>query len=267
MVHPPSDQISKRNVVLVTAALALLGFVLEIGPVAGIFPSVLAALGLEIPALGFIPYLTLAASAALGLHWGEDEPKPKEPPTPEQPAMRAPEGEMVETRARVRPELHQSRMFLLALGGYMLLKGISLTIMWPQGELYDLPGAFTFGFFYLALSWLVLWQFLRWHAQRRKWIRIQQELLGGDVTRLVAVILLLRPLIFFYKVLSQGLTFTSPQVILDSVMHLVVIAAAAVLWSARPLHLRRTLISLFAVGAVFVLLTILRGVLEGMRLI
>ena len=55
----------------------LIGFVLEIGPVAGIFP-VVVALSLELPTLGFLPYLALAASAAVGLHLSEEEPTPKE---------------------------------------------------------------------------------------------------------------------------------------------------------------------------------------------
>ncbi len=269
MSDQPSDQISKLRLVYITALLSLLGFVLEIGPVAGVFPQVLAALMLELPTLGFLPYLALAASAAVGLHLGEDEPKPKEPPKPEQPAIQAPEGEMAGERVRVRPDLHQLRMLFTAMGGFVLLKALNLAMMWPHaGGQYNLVLAFEFGFLFTTLGWFVMWQFLRWYAQRRKWVRLQQELVGGDVTRVIAVVILIKPIIYFiYTFGIQRLLPNRPQVILDILLYLAVVAGAVVLWNARPLSFRRTLIGLFIVGALIVVLTVLRALLERAGLV
>jgi len=262
-----SDQTAKTHLVLITAALSLIGFVLEIGPVAGIFP-VIIGLSLELPTLGFLPYLALAASAAVGLHMSEDEPTPKEkkPETPE--VQPTPEGEMVGQRVRVRPELAQMRMVFTALGGYALLKGINLALMWPlattqgSGILPEqLLSAFQFGFVYVALGWFVLWQFLRWYAQRRKWVRLQEELVGGNVTRVVALVILIKPVINILLLVKDSHTL-SPLLITEVLPNLAVMVGAWLLWSARPVTMRRTIVGLLTTGGVIVLLTIARSFIE-----
>ena len=259
-----SDQTAKLYLVLMTAALALIGFVLEIGPVAAVFPSVLTALALELPTFGFLPYLALAASAAVGLHLFEEEPTPKEKP-PATPGQPLPEGEAVGQQVRVRPELHQSRMFFTALVGYALLKGVNLALMWQPAQAagINLLRAFSFGFVYVALGWFVMWQFLRWYARRRKWIRLQDELVGGDVTRIIAVVALINPVIFVVRDMVLQRLALSPPVITNLLLHLSLMAMAALLWYAHPVILRRTVAGLFAVGGAIILLTILQAILNG----
>jgi hypothetical protein len=259
----PTDQTVKMHLVLITAALSLVGFVLEIGPVAGIFP-VMVGLSLELPTLGFLPYLALAASAAVGLHISEEEPTPKEkkPETPD--VQPTPEGEMV--GQRVRPELAQMRMAFTALGGYALLKGINLALMWPLAAQYgvaqeQLISAFQFGFVYTALGWFVLWQFLRWYAQRRKWVRLLEELVGGNATRIVAFVILIKPLINILNLIREGYTL-NPLIITEVLLNLAVVAAAALLWSARPVTMRRTVMGLLTTGGVIVLFTVLRAFIQ-----
>jgi len=262
----PSDQTAKLRLVSITAALSLVGFVLEIGPVAGVFPSVFLGLALELPTLGFLPYLALAASAAVGLHLSEEEPTPKEK-KPETPNVQpTPEGEMVGQQVRVRPELHQLRMVFTALGGYALLKGLNLALMWPQAIRYGIgPGqllyAYEFGFVFVALGWFVMWQFLRWYAQRRKWVRLQEELVGGNVTQLIAVFILIKPFVNILTMILQRIT-PNPLVITAILLNLAVAAAAWLLWTARPVTMRRTVVGLLTTGGIIVLLTILRAIAE-----
>ncbi|HEY3378721.1 MAG TPA: hypothetical protein VGL77_14635 [Armatimonadota bacterium] len=265
----PTDQTLKLRIVYLTAALSLVGFVLEIGPVGGVFslanagPTVWGALTLELSTLGFLAYLALAASAAVGLHLTETEPTPKEDkPDSRTPLEATSDGPPPEkARTRVRPELHQLRMLFTALGGYALLKGISLALMWPQATQSGIsPGALVraleFGFIYVALGWFVLWQFLRWYALRRRWIRLQDELLGVDVNRIIAVVLLIKPVVFFLTLALRGEPGTPLLLLMSALLHLAVVAAAALLWFAHPLTLRRTLIGLSATGAAIVLLTL-----------
>jgi len=263
---PPkqTDQTVKTYLVLITAVLSLIGFALEVGPVAGIFPTILVGLSLELSTLGFLPYLALAASAAVGLHLTEEEPTPKEkkPEAPE--AQPTPEGELV--GERVRPELHQMRMVFTALGGYAVLKGLNLVLMWSLAPRYSvstgqLLSAYEFGFVYVALGWFVMWQFLRWYAQRRKWVRLREELVGGNVTQVVALVILIKPFIIFFNMIRLGFTFNS-LVITTVLLNLAVVAGAWLLWIARPVTLRRTVVGLFTTGGVILLLTIIRAVIE-----
>ncbi|HOF89800.1 MAG TPA: hypothetical protein PLZ36_17110, partial [Armatimonadota bacterium] len=216
-----TDATRKYRIVLIVGALSLIGFVLEVGPLGGVFslansgPPVASALTLELAALGFLAYLALAASAAVGLHLGEEEPKPKEkddaerrPPEPVIGTVEMPhKPEGAAEGVRVRPDLHQLRMFFTALAGYSLLKGISLSLMLGAAAPYGiglaaLLRAFSFGLTVIAIGWFLLWQFLRWYAQEQRWVRLQDELVGGDVFRAVAAVLLLKPAIFLYGLLA-----------------------------------------------------------------
>jgi len=255
------------HLVLIIAVLALIGFVLEIGPVAGVFPTILVGLSLELSTLGFLPYLALAASAAIGLHLSEDEPTPKEkkPETSEAPQP-TPEGEMVGQRVGVRPDLHQMRMIFTALGGYAVLKGLNLALMWPLARNYSvtqaqLISAYEFGFVYVALGWLVMWQFLRWYAQRRKWVRLQEELVGGNVTQVVALFILIKPIINIGFIILQRIT-PNPQLVIAILLNLTLIAAAWLLWTARPVTMRRAMVGLLTLSGVIILLTIIRALIE-----
>jgi len=263
-----NDQLAKTHLVLITAVLALVGFVLEIGPVAGaVFPTIAIALALELSTLGFLPYLALAASAAVGLHLTEEEPTPKEKKSevPEAPQP-TPEGEMVGQRVRVRPDLHQMRMIFTALGGYAVLKGLTLALMWPQATVHygilpeQLLYLFQFGFVYVALGWLVMWQFLRWYAQRRKWVRLQEELVGGNVTQVVALFVLIKPVINIGNIVVRF--SPTPSLVIAILLNLAVIAAAWLLWAARPVTLRRTVVGLLTVGGVIILLTVIYAILK-----
>jgi len=259
----PGDQTVKSYLVLITAVLALVGFVLEIGPVAGVFPSVLTGLEMELPTSGFLPYLALAASAAIGLHLTEDEPTPKEEKPERAEGQPTPEGEMIGTRTRVRPEIHQLRMVVTALGGFALLKGVNLVLLWPSAQAagINLPLTFRFGLFYMALAWLVMWQFLRWFAQGRKWIRLQDELVGGNVTRVVAPLILIAPLLYVISLLTQRMVLT-PPVITTILLQLTLVAAAAFLWYAHPRALRRTIFGLLLLGGLIFVLTGMHAMVE-----
>ena len=267
-----SDQAVKFRLVLLAAAFALVGFVLELGPVGGVFSlmnkheRIIDALSIELSAFGYLAYLALAASAFVGLHPTEVEPTPKEPPPGEPSLKAAGKGEVAGEQIRVRPELHQMRMIFIALGGYALLKGISLNLMAQNGvDITMRLQLFKFGFVYVALAWFVMWQFLRWFAQRRRWVRLQAELVGADITRVVAIIILLAPA-FFAIELAYGTVKTQTTLLLPTLLlYLVVVAASLLLWRARPLTLRRTVIGLLVCGAVIVLLTCVLGVLEAER--
>ncbi|MHB9026193.1 MAG: hypothetical protein ACYC7E_18805 [Armatimonadota bacterium] len=263
----PSDQAIKQRVVLVTALLSLVGFVLEVGPVGSAFQPAWIGFAIELRGLGFLPYLALAAAAAVGLHFSETEPRPKEPP-PESGPVPAVSNGAVGERVAVRPELHQFRMFLTALGGYVVLKGIAFAFMWPyasQNYLVDagtLLEAFRFGFLFMALSWFVLWQFLRWIAIRQRWIRLQEELVGGDVVRMIAVIIVLEPIYYLVKAVLLGELSALPQIILALLLHLMLVPVAYFLWTARPVNLRRTVIGLLSTGGVIAVLTVILVIVE-----
>lgn len=264
---------------MMAGAFALIGFFLEIGPIGGAFSLVLGsipvatALTLELSSLGFLAYLALAASAAVGLHLGETEPKPKkqagedeEAPAPERIELGT-EGDAVGERVRVRPELHQMRMFFTALGGYAALKGISLLFMAPAAQEFGIgPGvlskAFSFGFFFVAFGWYLLWQFLRWYAQEKEWVRLQDELVGGDVSRAVAVVILLKPLMFLVNLALQRIEWSLLLSPLALLLQATLIAGAVLLWFARPATLRRTLYGLAITGGVAIFLTLALAVLE-----
>jgi hypothetical protein len=276
-----TDQVVKTRIVLLTAAFALVGFFLEIGPVGDVFslsnkgPTVFTGLTLECATLGFLAYLALAASAMLGLHLYEEEPMPKDekegepPPAPVLPV--AGMGDAAGAAVRVRPELHQLRMLLTALGGYVLLKGITLVLLWPlaqqsrltQSNLFQLT---EFGFVYTALSWFMLWQFLRWYARRRKWIRLQDELVGNDINRIIALAFFIKPAIYFVTAAWRSELSFSPLGVLTMLLNLTLVAIAAILWVARPYTLRATVIALAVTGGVIVLLTLVLGGVE-MRMI
>jgi len=265
----PSDQTLKWQLVLLTAAFALVGFVLELGPVGGVFSlinggrPIADGASIELQALGFLAYLALAASAIVGLHPNEDEPTPKEPP-PGEPALKsANENETAGEQVRVRPELQQMRMIFTALGGYTLLKVISLMLMTHLGlnPAARLP-LFNFGFFYTALGWLVLWQFLRWYAQRRRWVRLQAELVGADITPIVGVVIILEPLFFLISLASGRLHGSGTLLLLTGLLQLTILIAAAFLWFARPLTLKRTVTSLLICGGVIVVLTVMMAIIE-----
>ena len=264
-----SDQMVKLRLVLLTAAFALVGFVLEIGPVGGVFSLVnkhlhiLEALSIELQTCGFLAYLALPASAFFGLHPMEEEPTPKEPPPGEPSLETGGHGEAAGEQVRVRPEFHQMRMIFIALGGYTLLKGISLIFMTrfnlnPAERLH----LFNFGFFYVALAWLVMWQFLRWFAQRRRWVRLQAELVGVDITGIVAVLLMLVPLLFLINLIRGAVSAPLSLQIPTVLLYMTIAAASTVLWFARPFSLRRTIIGLLVCGGVMVLLTVALALLE-----
>lgn len=274
-----TDKTVKWRIVLLTAAFALIGFVLEIGPVAGIFslvnngPAISAALTMELTALGFLAYLALAASAIIGLHISENEPLQQEqheaahgerPPSP-MAGKGVPARE--QTQVRARPELHQLRMLFTALGGYAVLKWISLLLMGPaaqrnglsQGALLHL---FQFGFMFVALGWFVLWQFLRWYAQQRKWIRLQNELLGVDVTRILAIIILFQPVMFLITSATRGTLLVGALGVVTLLLEATVVALAVILFLARPSRLRRTLIGIGVTGGIIVVLTVIMAFAE-----
>lgn len=269
-----SDQTLKIRIILLAAAFSLLGFVLEIGPVGGVFslsnsgPTVAAAFTLELMAGGFLAYLALAASAAVGLHPSEEEPTPKkEQPAGEKPqAVSTSEQPQENVRERVRPELHQLRMLFTAMGGYVVIKGISLALMTifahPNLTSGQYIRLFQFGFVFIALSWFVLWQFLRWFAQEKRWIRLQDELVGADVTRIIAVVILFRPFIFLVTALTRGTLLFTAMGMTTLLIHLSLVAIAIILWFARPTTLRRTLVALGTTGGIVVLLTIVLAIIE-----
>ena len=257
----PSDQTIKLHIVLITAALALVGFFLEIGPVGGAFLLVSLGLTVELPALGFLPYLALAGAAAVGLHLTETEPLPKEQPpmVPGQPVVS--QAETASAYTSVRPELHQMRMLFTAMGGYVVLKSLNLALMAPNHLGPDqLVSAFEFGFIYVALGWFILWQFLRWTAQQRRWIRLQEELVGADVSRFLAVVILAKPVSFFVITTLKPLQDVLP--VFTLLLNLAIIVAAILLWYARPETVRRTITGLLAVGGSIIVLTIARAVME-----
>ncbi len=261
------DRQRKLQLVLITAAFSLVGFLLEVGPVSGVFTSPALGLSLELPALGFFAYFALAASAAVGLHLGEDEPIVRKPEEEEAtPSTR----EAVRERVRVRPEMHQLRMFFTALGGYTVLKAISLLALAPAASLYniganDLMRVFIFGFAFVALSWFVLWQLLRWYAESRGWTRLRDELIGGSVTPMIAVVLALKPLIFFVNSLRQHQLFTGPRSTLIIVLHLLVLILAVLLWRVRPATLRSTTIGLLATGGAIAVMTVLLAIVDHLQ--
>lgn len=264
----PSDQTLKLSIVLATGVLALTGFFLEVGPVGGAFQLALLGFQIELPALGFLAYLALAASAVVGLHISEKEPVAKEEEA-EAPTAKPGQGEAARERVRVRPELHQLRMFITALGGFVLLKSLSIALMWQTSlarspvTLSQLIQAFQFGFFFTALGWFVLWQFLRWYAERRRWERLQRELVGANVTRIIAVVVLIKPLVYFISFALNSLPPASmEQRSLALLLHLAVVFGAVVLWAARPRRLRQAVIGLFITEAIIIALTVYLAVAE-----
>lgn len=271
-----SDQTVKWRIVLLTAALGLIGFVLELGPVAGVFPlasqgpSVFTGLSIELISLGFLAYFSLAASAAIGLHPTEEEPTPKKEPPPKAatptPSPATGEGESIQEHVRARPDLHQLRMLVTALVGYILLKALSLFFAWLLVDnrltQTQIALAFRFGFFYILICWFLLWQFLRWYAWRRRWIRLQEELIGMDVARVMAVVILIVPIFYIISALWKGDLFNGPLNVLALLLHLTLIAFSIILWFATPIKLKRTIIALTITGGVVIILTFILAMLE-----
>jgi len=279
----PSDQHIKLRIVLYCALFGLLGFLLEVSPVGGVFgsslggPPVFTAFTWELQSLGFLAYLALAAAAAVGLHLAEKEPVPKEPeekkqdgdaaqrqPSPFAPEMPEAPDVAERTYPRVRPETHQLRMMASALLGYSALKWMSLTLMGQRFglDLGHLSRLFETGLIFTALGWLLLWQFLRWYAAERQWIRLQEELIGGDVARPVALAILIKPLLFAYAVLANPLLVAGTRGLLVILLYLSLSALAVILWHARPGQLTRTLSTLAGAGIVFFLITLALGIVE-----
>lgn len=283
-----TDATRKYRIVLIVGALALTGFFLEAGPVGGAFGlynaslPVNTALSLEMAALGFLVYLALAASAAVGLHLGEEEPKPKpkakddeerEPIVPVIGTVEMPpEPEGAAEQVGARPELHQMRMFFTALAGYAVLKGISLTLMYgAMAQSIANPAvvslkAFTFGLLFTAIGWFLLWQFLRWYAQEKSWVRLQAELVGGDVFRAIAVVLLYKPAVFLFRLATHQVDIAGLPLLLTGLLFLTLVAAAVLLWTSRPTTFRRTLAGLGVTGGVAAALTLALALVERMYL-
>jgi hypothetical protein len=269
---PPNkvdDRIIKLRLVWVAAFLGLAGFVLEIGPVGGVFPRVSDALALQLPTLGFLAYLTLAASAAVGLHLGQREGGPPDDPDEAPPVPTPAEGktDVPPARTPVRPEVHQGLMIITALGGYVVLKGASLLAMWPSlgaanltvGQLWH---AFRFGFFFILLAWLLLWQGLRWVATARRWVRLQAELLGVDTHQVVALVVVAVPAIWLVRLCLGQVLLPNVPLALAAGLHASVLLAALALWLARPARLRRTLWALAALGVLALALTVAQAIYE-----
>ncbi len=280
-----TDATRKYRIVLIVGAMALIGFFLEVGPLGGAFSlansglPVSNALTIELAALGFLAYLALAASAAVGLHLGEEEPtpkekeKPEESPAPPEPIIgkieMPPEPNGAAEGIRVRPELHQMRMFFTALGGYSLLKGISLSLMLGPAAQYGvglapLLQAFSFGLLVTAIGWFLLWQFLRWYAIEKRWVRLQDELVGGDVFRAIAVVLLLKPVLFAYGLVTGAVPVTGVLLALTGVLYLAPVVAAYLLWTSSPKTYRGTLRGLAITGGLAALLTLALALVERM---
>lgn len=269
----PTDQQKKWRLVFWATGFAFIGFVLEIGPLGGIYsllnsgPPVLTALLDELAALGFLAYLSLPAAALIGLHISEDEVTPKEDGDEQEQFSSSQDGEGVIEKVRVRPELHQLRMLATAIIGYSLFKIISLMLLFRVVEPYGLSSIslvqlFNFGFGFVALGWLALLQFLRWYAQKQKWTRIRDELIGVDISRILAVLILLRPLGYLISVINHGRLLYGATSYLTLALVLTVFAASVILWFARPYTLQRTIIGLASCGVLLVILTVVLGVVE-----
>jgi hypothetical protein len=267
-----TDQERKLNIVLITTLWGLLGFVLECGPVGGVFglalsgPPVTAGFTVELQSFGFLAYLALAAAVTLGLHLGEAEPTLREP-TPDE-LRRDPEAGPVADRTfpRVRPELHQLRIMATALLGFTALKLVSLA--WMSARFEDIIGIggitrlFEFGLVYIALGWFLFWQFAREYAASRQWARMVNELMGGTVSKAVAVVALVKPLWYIVAGLRDPRLLAGTVGILTLALHLSLVLIAVVLWTARPTTLRRTLYGLEASGGVVLVLTVLLAIVE-----
>lgn len=269
----PTDQQKKWKLVFWATGFAFVGFVLEIGPLGGIYsllnsgPPVLTALLDELAALGFLAYLSLPAAALIGLHINEDEITPKKEGQDSEQLTASQGGGGVMEKVRVRPELHQLRMLATAIIGYSLFKIISLLLLYRSMETYGLSTVsmvqlFNFGFGFVALGWFALCQFLRWYAQRQQWTRIQDELLGVDVTRVLAVLIMLRPLGYLISTIARGSLLFGASSYLTLAQVLTLFTASVILWFARPYNLKRTIIGLATCGILLVLLTVVLIIFE-----
>ncbi len=268
----PTVQERKLYIILFTALFGLFGFLLECGPVGGAFglalggPTVFTGLSVELQSFGFLAYLALAVAVTLGLHLGETEPTLREPTKEEQ--RQEPDVELVVDRTypRVRPELHQLRIMGAALLGFAALKLLSL--LWLNARFENLLGIagftrlFEFGLVYIALGWFLTWQFLRDAAAQYRWVRIQEELMGGNTSKAVAAIVLLKPLWFVIIALRDPRLLAGTVGGLTLLLHLGLIAFAVVLWTHRPAALRRTLVGLATCGVGMLLLTLILAFTE-----
>ncbi len=265
---PTPDRIRKLRIVLVAALYGLIGFFLQAGPLGGVFSllndgrPVFSGLGILLAAGSFLAYLAIAGSAAIGLHMGEEEEKPGEPEKEPTTSIDNTPGDDI--RVRVRPELHQLRMIITALGGYMVLQAISLTVLHLRDGIDTgvLVALFNFGLYYTAIGWFLLWQFLRWYAQEKKWLRLQDELIGMDAVRLVAVVLAVKPLGFLLVLPVKIATTSSLLLAFSGVSFGVLLLAAVVLWQARRETLRLTVLMLASFGVALLLLTFAVGFVE-----
>ncbi len=252
-----SDIIIKRKAILIIALFSLLGYILEMGPISHAWQLAILGFGYTLPVLGFLPYFALTMSAAIGLRVTEYEYRSKENEDDKELNM-TPDGQIIREKCAVRPDLHQLRMIITALGGYVILRVISnfcLSFMYPGVYINSLINGFEFGFYYTLFSWFVLWQFMRWFALLRKWQRIHQELVGADINKFLAIVIGGVVAFSLYRSVIYGLSFNIADV-LNLLIMLSVGFIAYLMWQTRPYRLRKTLINIGWVSLLITILTI-----------
>ncbi len=255
---PDSDIVAKRKIILIVALFSLFGYILEMGPIAHAWQLTILGFGYTLPVLGFLPYFSLAMSAAIGLRINEYEYRRDDDKEVKNFKI-SPEGEMIKEKCAVRPDLHQLRMIIAALGGYAILRAISnycLSEMYPGIYLESLFNGFKFGFFYIILSWFILWHFMRWYAMLRKWRRLTQELVGADSNKFFAIIIFGILLFSCFKNYIDGISFNMTDML--NIAILISFAGIAYfIWHSRPYNLRKTVVNIGWVALLITVLTIL----------
>lgn len=239
------------------AMLSLFGYVLEMGPIAHVWQLTILGFGYTLPVLGFLPYFSLTMSAAIGLRINEYEYRRKD--EDDKNINLTPEGEAIKEKCAVRPDLHQLRMIIAALGGYAILRVISnffISLMYPGIFVDSLFDSFKFGFFYIIISWFLLWHFLRWYTILHKWRRLTQELVGADSTKFLAIIITGIFLFSFYKFFINGISLNIID-ILSLVIMISFFGIIYLVWQSRPYNLRRTVVNMGWVAILITVLTIL----------
>lgn len=250
-----SDIVVKRKAILVVAVFSLFGYILEMGPIGHAWQLAILGFGYTLPVLGFLPYFALTMSAAIGLRITEYEYRHNEDEKEKQINL-TPEGEGIREKIAVRPDLHQLRMIIAALGGYVILRAISnffLSVMYPSVYVGSLFNAFEFGFYYTLFSWFVLWQFIRWFVLLRKWGRLYQELVGADINKFLAIVILGVVVFSIYRNFINGFSLNIVD-ILNILIMISVAGMAYLVWQSRPYRLRKTLVK---IGWIMLLITIL----------
>lgn len=252
-----SDIVVKKKAIMVVALISLFGYILEMGPIGHAWQLTILGFGYTLPVLGFLPYLSLTMSAAIGLRVTEHEYRHKEDEEEEDMEINiTSEGEAVREKVAVKPDLHQLRMIITALGGYAILRVISnffLSSMYPTVYFNSLVNGFEFGFYYTAFSWLVLWQFMRWFTLLHKWRRLYQELVGSDINKFLAIVIGGTVLFSLYRCINEGFSFA----VADILKILIIISLGGIaylIWHSRPFNLSKTLINS---GWIVLLITVL----------